>query len=62
MGCEYRHILAYEREHGPLVGPVSSSIRASELLHPGEDRHGGLASSAGGGLQPEEEPLRAGHT
>ena len=59
---EYRHILAYEREHGLLVSPMSSPIRASEPLHPGENRHGGLASSANGGLQPEEEPLRAGHT
>ena len=33
---EYRHILAHEREHGLLVSPRSSPIRASEPLHPGE--------------------------
>ena len=34
---EYRHILAYEGEHGPLVSPRSSPIRASEPLQPEEE-------------------------
>ena len=51
---EYRSIQAYERDHGPLVSPTSSPVAAPR----NEEAE---ATENSRGLQPEEEPLRAGH-
>ena len=50
---EYRSILAYERDHGPLVSPTGPAVAAPRYEE--EEATEDLRE-----LQPEEEPMRAG--